>query len=48
MVDIKNKDVVTSVLKFQILDYKGIYSVILSAVLISSPLSIQPAGCEVK
>ena len=42
IVDVRNNDDVTFVLKFQFLDYKGIYSVILSAVLISSSLSIQP------
>ena len=42
IVDVRNNDDVTFVLKFQFLDYKGIYSVILSVVLISSSLSIQP------
>ena len=41
IVDVRNNDDVTLVLKFQFLDYKGIYSVILSAVLISGSLSIQ-------
>ena len=42
IVDVRNNDDVTFVLKFQFLDDKGICSVILSAVLISSSLSIQP------